>query len=94
MSRRIDSLLDKSGEMRDNASEQLQTIRRSLKEKEGAISKRISQLLKKAQTEGIVDEDASVSVRDGKILIPVPAANKSVSPALFTTNQRAVRPPL
>jgi DNA mismatch repair protein MutS2 len=76
VSRRIDSLLDKSGEMRDNASEQLQTIRRSLKEKEGAISKRISQLLKKAQTEGIVDEDASVSVRDGKILIPVPAANK------------------
>jgi DNA mismatch repair protein MutS2 len=76
VSRRIDSLLDKSGEMRDNASEQLQTIRRSLKEKEGAISKRISQLLKKAQAEGIVDEDASVSVRDGKILIPVPAANK------------------
>ena len=33
-------------------------------------------MLKKAQTEGIVDEDASVSVRDGKILIPVPAANK------------------
>ena len=76
VARRIDSLLDKNGEMRDNASEQLQTIRRSLKEKEGAISKRISQLLKKAQTEGIVDEDASVSVRDGKILIPVPAANK------------------
>ena len=76
VARRIDSLLDKNGEMRDNASEQLQTIRRSLKEKEGAISKRISQLLKKAQAEGIVDEDASVSVRDGKILIPVPAANK------------------
>ena len=76
VARRIDSLIDKNGEMRDDASEQLHTIRRSLKEKEGAISKRISHLLKKAQSEGIVDEDASVSVRDGKILIPVPVANK------------------
>jgi DNA mismatch repair protein MutS2 len=76
VARRIDALIDKNGEMRDNASEQLHTIRRSLKEKEGAISKRISQLLKKAQAEGLVDEDASVSVRDGKILIPVPVANK------------------
>ena len=33
-------------------------------------------MLKKAQAEGLVDEDASVSVRDGKILIPVPVANK------------------
>lgn len=76
VARRIDSLIDKNGEMRDDASELLHTIRRSLKEKEGAISKRISHLLKKAQSEGIVDEDASVSVRDGKILIPVPVANK------------------
>ena len=76
VARRIDSLMDKNGEMRDDASEQLHAIRRSLKEKEGAISKRISHLLKKAQSEGIVDEDASVSVRDGKILIPVPVANK------------------
>ena len=80
VSRRIDTLIDKNGEMRDNASEQLQNIRRSLKEKEGAISKRISHLLKKAQSEGIVDEDASVSVRDGKILIPVPVANKKRIP--------------
>ena len=48
VARRIDALIDKNGEMRDNASEQLHTIRRSLKEKEGAISKRISQLLKGA----------------------------------------------
>lgn len=76
VARRIDTLIDKNGEIRDNASEELHAIRRSLKKKEGAISKRISQLLKKAQSEGIVDEDASVSVRDGKVLIPVPAANK------------------
>ncbi len=80
VSRRIDTLIDKNGEMRDNASEQLQNIRRSLKEKEGAISKRISHLLKKAQSEGIEDEDASVTVRDGKILIPVPVANKKRIP--------------
>ena len=36
----------------------------------------MSAILKKAQEEGIVDSDAGVSVRDGKMLIPVSAANK------------------
>lgn len=76
LSRRIDLILDKYGEIRDTASEELHSIRRSLKEKEGTISKRIANILKKAQAEGIVDEDASVSIRDGRILIPIPAAHK------------------
>lgn len=76
LSRRIDILIDKYGEIIDTASEALHAIRRSLKEKEGTISKRIANILKRAQSEGIVDEDASVSIRDGRILIPIPAANK------------------
>ena len=54
----------------------LYDIRKSLRDKEGAISRRMSAILKKAQEEGIVDSDAGVSVRDGKMLIPVSAANK------------------
>lgn len=73
---RIDGILDRFGEVKDTASDELYSIRRSLKDKEGAISRRISTLLKKAQDEGIVDKDASISVRDGKMLIPVSAANK------------------
>lgn len=73
---RIDSILDKFGNVKDTASDELYDIRRKLKDKEGAISKRIGMLLKKAQADGIVDQDASVVVRDGKMLIPVSSSNK------------------
>lgn len=73
---RIDTILDKFGNVKDTASDELYVIRRKLKDKEGAISKRIGILLKKAQADGIVDQDASVVVRDGKMLIPVSTSNK------------------
>ena len=74
--RRIDTILDRYGDVKDTASDGLFEIRRSMKEKENAISRRIASVLKRAQEEGIVDSDASISMRDGKMLIPVPAGNK------------------
>ena len=74
--RRIDTILDRFGDVKDTASNELFEIRRSMKEKENAISRRIASVLKRAQEEGIVDSDASISMRDGKMLIPVPAGNK------------------
>ena len=74
--RRIDVIVDRYGDVKDTASDALYEIRKSLHEKEGAISRRMSAILKRAQEEGIVDSDAGVSVRDGKMLIPVSAANK------------------
>ena len=81
--RRIDSILDRYGEVKDTASDELYSIRKSLREKEGAISRRMSAILKRAQEEGIVDSDAGVSVRDGKMLIPVSAANKKRIPGFI-----------
>ena len=74
--RRIDVIVDRYGDVKDTASDMLYEIRKSLREKEGAISRRMSAILKKAQEDGIVDGDAGVSVRDGRMLIPVSAANK------------------
>ncbi len=74
--RRTDTILDRYGDVKDTASDELYNIRKSLREKEGTISRRMSAILKKAQEDGIVDSDAGVSVRDGKMLIPVSAANK------------------
>lgn len=76
VSRRIDTILDKFGNVKDTASDLLYEIRKELKEKEGAVSKRMAVILKKAQQEGIVDSDAGVSIRDGKMLIPVSSAKK------------------
>ena len=74
--RRIENLLDRYGDIKDTASDTLYEIRKSLHEKEGAISRRMTAILKRAQEEGIVDSDAGVAVRDGRMLIPVSAANK------------------
>ena len=81
--RRIDLIIDRYGEVKDTASDELYEIRKSLREKEGAISRRMSAILKKAQEEGIVDSDAGVSIRDGKMLIPVSAANKKRIPGFI-----------
>lgn len=80
ITRRIDSILDKFGEIKDNASPELQNIRSSIKDKEGQISRKISSILKRVQAEGLADEEATVSMRDGRMLIPVSAANKRKVP--------------
>ncbi|MBQ2150157.1 MAG: endonuclease MutS2, partial [Bacteroidales bacterium] len=74
--RRIDSILDRNGEIKDTASDELYSIRRSLKDKEINLSKRMNAILRQAQQDGLADADAAVSIRDGKMLIPVSSAKK------------------
>ena len=74
--RRIDVILDKYGEVKDTASDELYSIRKTLREKENSISRKATSILKKAQEAGIVDADMGISIRDGKYLIPVSSANK------------------
>lgn len=83
VSRRIDGILDKYGEVRDTASDALNAIRKSLREKENTISKRANAILRKAQDDGIVDADLGVSIRDGKYLIPVSSAGKRRLPGFI-----------
>jgi len=78
--KRIDTILDPHGDVKDTASEALYEIRRSLREKEINISKRMNAILRKAQQDGLADADASVSIRDGKMLIPVSSAKKRQFP--------------
>ena len=73
---RIDALLDRFGEVRDTASPALAEIRRAIREREGQAAKRLQQVLAAAKSAGIVEADAQLSVRDGKTVIPVSAANK------------------
>ena len=80
--RRIDEILDKYGEVRDNASQELYSIRRAIRDKEGTVSRRIQAILRKAQEDGVTDSDASVSVREGKMLIPVSSGNKKKVPGI------------
>ncbi|WP_304583051.1 endonuclease MutS2 [uncultured Alistipes sp.] len=73
---RIDAIVDRFGEVKDTASPELAQIRRAIREREGQAAKRLQQVLAAAKSAGIVEADAQLSVRDGKTVIPVSAANK------------------
>lgn len=73
---RIDAILNKFGKIRDNASPELAQIRKSILSLQSNMSKRLHAILKQAQKDGLVDEDASVSIRDGRAVIPISAGNK------------------
>lgn len=72
----IDRILDQRGNMRDNASEELASVRREIRQSEGQVSKRLQSVLQGAKSAGIVDADATISIREGRAVIPVAAANK------------------
>ncbi len=72
----IDHILDKFGEIKDNASPELQNIRRNIEEEKSSISRAIQKILHHAKSEGYVDQDVNPTVRDGRLVIPVPPAHK------------------
>ena len=71
MIRRIDSILDKYGKIKDSASMTLAGIRHDLSKMEGSISRTLYTILHSAQREGLVDKDAAPTMRDGRLMIPV-----------------------
>ena len=74
--RRIATIVDRFGNVRDNASPALQEIRRAIREREGQAAKRLQAVLAAAKSSGIVENDAQISIRDGRAVIPVSASNK------------------
>lgn len=84
---RIDSILDKFGKIKDNASAELLRIRRELSATTGSISRSLNSILRAAQSEGYVDKDVTPTMRDGRLVIPVAPGMKRKSEVLYTTNQ-------
>ncbi|MBQ4386810.1 MAG: Smr/MutS family protein [Prevotella sp.] len=69
--RRIDSILDKFGHIKDSASMVLAGIRHDMEQTAGSISRTLYTILHSAQKDGLVDKDAAPTVRDGRLMIPV-----------------------
>ena len=80
MIRRIDSILDKFGKIKDSASMTLASIRHELEKTQGGISRTLYTILHAAQKDGIVDKDAAPTMRDGRLVIPVaPQVKRRIS---------------
>ncbi len=71
MIRRIDSILDKFGRIKDSASMTLAGIRHDMSQTEGSISRTLYTILHAAQRDGLVDKDVAPTMRDGRLVIPV-----------------------
>ncbi|MGM9702466.1 MAG: endonuclease MutS2 [Prevotella sp.] len=77
--RQIDRILDKFGHIKDNASDHLFSVRQELSRTEGSISRTLNNILRAAQSEGLVDKDVAPTMRDGRLVIPVaPALKKRI----------------
>ena len=72
----IDRIVDERGIVRDNASPELASIRSLLIQKERDVRNAINRILRKSISDGFTDEDSSVTIRDGRLVIPVRAENK------------------
>jgi DNA mismatch repair protein MutS2 len=79
----IDTLVDRTGGLKDSASPELYDIRRTIRSKEADVAKRMQRVLAQAQSAGIVDADAALSIRDGRTVIPVAAGNKKKLPGFI-----------
>ena len=73
---RINNILSPYGKIKDNASPELARIRRELSSTMGSISRTLNSILRNAQSEGVVDKDATPAMRDGRLVIPVAPALK------------------
>ena len=69
--RRIDSILDKFGKIKDSATMTLAGIRHDMEQTAGSISRTLYTILHAAQRDGLVDKDTAPTLRDGRLMIPV-----------------------
>ncbi len=73
---RINQIIDKQGKIRDKASPELSDIRSKLAARQSSVSKIMHGILQRAKQSGYIDKETNLTVRNGKMLIPVPASNK------------------
>jgi len=72
----IDKVLDDKGKIRDNASRELNLIRTQLTYEENRIRKVLDSIYRAAKAQGFTPDDASVTIRGGRMVIPVLAEYK------------------
>ena len=76
----INKAIDEKGEIKDSASPELLSIRTQITKSERAVRSAISKVLKKAKADQFTDEDSSLTVRDGRLVIPLKSEFKKRIP--------------
>ncbi len=72
----IDGVVDDKGNIKDKASPELFDIRRDIVRLTQSAAKKIRQILHQSKQDSIVADDSEITIRNGRLVIPVPAAYK------------------
>ena len=72
----IDRIIDRYGKMKDSASPELARIRKDIAQSQGSVSRALNAILRQAQAEGLLEKDAAPTMREGRLVLPVPPAYK------------------
>lgn len=72
----IERIIDERGRVRDNASPELARIRKRLLAEQATVRSRLDAIFRNAKSNGWVSDDVSLTIRNGRMVIPVAAEFK------------------
>lgn len=72
----IDRILDRQGNIKDNASPELMKLRRELASAGGSVNAIMRRVMAQGRADGYFDADTAPAVRDGRLVLPVEAQHK------------------
>ena len=78
----INQAIDENGDVRDNASKELRSIRQSIFDKQHTIRHALEKILRATSEQGIVQEEI-VTTRDGRMVIPIKSELKNRFPGFI-----------
>ncbi|MCM1291794.1 MAG: Smr/MutS family protein [Prevotella sp.] len=73
---KIDSIVNNFGEIKDDASLALYNIRIEIKNIQSSMSALVHRVISSAVSDGILDKETTPTLRDGRLVIPVPATHR------------------
>jgi len=73
---KLDQIFNKMGQVRDHASPDLKRIRQEMVHLQASIGRRMDTVLQQARSEGWIEKDVQPSIRDGRLVIPIPVTHK------------------
>ena len=73
---KIDQVFNRQGEIKDQASPELKKIRSDIQSRHAQVSRSMERIMSKARQDGLIDKDTQATLREGRLVIPLPAAHK------------------
>ncbi|MBR1631322.1 MAG: Smr/MutS family protein [Paludibacteraceae bacterium] len=79
----LDSAIDPYGEIRDSADDDLRHTRQQIRATQAAIARTMQHIMQQARTEGLIEQDVSPTLRDGRTVIPIAPQHRRRLPGIL-----------